>query len=424
MISVQNRLQQLSGNKILVACACALTLGACSPKVGVLRSPDQRGKAGTTVTPENKADSSKTDEKPKDDHVKLDIQNKIALILPFQLDKVNPAALSKADIQRSAVALDFYQGFQLALDELAEQGTVFGLSVVDSKDDPASNVAIARSKNISDASLIVGPVYPKEIQAFGGNLENKNTLQINPLAATKASTFNLGNLVSLTPSIDVHTKATAERVAKEFRSGDVVIVYNSSDNNSRQFLAGFVGELKGINPTISLVSVSSISQLNEQLSTTGANLIVAGTTDKFQLRTFLDNLEKKTLENFYTFKLFGHPLWDRIDFSMYASFSSFKPTITSADHLMPWNSEVKKLKDKYYSIYGVNPSDHSYKGYDAAKYFGKLLNKYGAEYASKVVQEEYKGVFSSYKFEFSEDGGFVNQSVSYRTYKGSGFELN
>ncbi len=424
MISVQNRLQRLSGNKLLVALACTLTLGACSPKVGVLRSPDHRGRTGTTVTPENKTDVPTVEEKEKEEEVKLDIQNNIALVLPFQLDKLNPSALSKEDIRRSAVALDFYQGFQLGLDELAEQGTVFGLNVIDSKDDPSSNVMIAQSENVSQASLIVGPVYPKEIQAFGAHLSNKNILQINPLAATKASTFNLANLVSLTPSIDTHTKAIAERVADDFKSGDVVIVYNTSDNNSRQFLSGFANEIRDINPAITLVSVSSVNQLNEQLSTTGGNLIVAGTTDKFQLRTFLDNLEKKTLENFYTFKIYGHPLWDRIDFSMYAGFSSFKPTITSEDHLTSWNAEVKKIKDKYYSLYGVNPSDHSYKGYDAAKYFGKLLDKYGADYSSKLGQEEYKGIFSSYKFEFNESEGFVNQSVSYKTYRGSGFELN
>ncbi|MGO3109734.1 MAG: ABC transporter substrate-binding protein [Sphingobacterium sp.] len=424
MISVQNHRQQLSGNKILVALACALTLGACSPKVGVLRSPDHRGNAGKTVTPENKSESSDTDEKLKEKGGELVIQNNIALVLPFQLNKVNPAALSKEDIKRSAVALDFYQGFQLGLDELAEEGTVFGLDVIDSKDDPSSNVAIAKSETVSGASIIVGPVYPKEIQAFGANLTNKNVLQINPLAATKASTFNLENLVSLTPSIDTHSKAIAVKVAKDFNSGDLVIIYNASDNSSRQFLSGLAGYLKAIDPTITLVSVSSISQLNEQLSTSGANLIVTGATDKFQLRTFLDNLEKKTLEDYYTFKVYGHPLWDRIDFSKYSSFSTFNPTITSETHLTAWNSQIKKIKDRYYSIYGVNPSNHSYKGYDAAKYFGALLDKYGADVASKLLEEEYKGIFSSYKFEFSEDEGYVNQSVSYKTYKGSGFELN
>lgn len=424
MILVQNRLQQLSGNKILVALACTLTLGACSPKVGVLRSPDQRGTVGTTVTPENKADSSKKTEETIEKEVDLNIQNKIALVLPFQLDKLNPSSVRKEDIQRSALALDFYQGFQLGLDELAEQGTVFGLNVIDSKDDPTTSFSIAKSTDVADASLIVGPVYPKEIQAFGASNVGKNTLQINPLAATKASTFRLPNLVSLTPSIDVHMKATAERIGREFRSGDIVIIYNTSDNNSRQFLEGLTGELKKANNSISLVSVSSVSQLNDQLSTTGANLIVAGTTDKFQLRTFLDDLEKKAAENFYTFKLFGHPLWDRIDFSMYSNFASYNPTITSEGHLKLWSSDAKKIKEKYYSIYGVNPSDLSFKGYDAAKYFGKLLAKYGTEHATKVVDETYKGIFSSYKFEFNENEGFVNQSVSFKTYSGSGFELN
>ncbi|WDF70625.1 hypothetical protein PQ465_09670 [Sphingobacterium oryzagri] len=427
MTLVQNHQQRLSGNKLLLALGLALTLGACSPKVGVLRSPDHRGAdVGSTTGGSDKAGSSKTNESGAEVGTpsKRVLDNSISLVLPFQLDRLNPQALSKEDVKRSSVALDFYQGFQLGLDELAKQGKSFALNVIDSRDNETRNSAIAQSDDVSESALIVGPVYPKEIQAFGRSFSDKAVLQINPLAASRASDFNLSNLVSLTPSIDVHTRAMANRAARDYSTGDVVIIYNTSDNDARQFLSGFMSEIKRLKPAAQIKSVSSITQLNESLTTTGNNLLVTGTTDKFQLRTLLNNLEAKSNESFYSFNLYGHPLWDRIDFSMYENFSNYNPVISVESHLKGWTTNVKQFKDLYYNLYGVNPSDYSYKGYDAAKYFGGLLAKYGTKYASHITKENFDGLFSAYAFEHNDAWGYVNNAVTYKLYRGSAFQLN
>ncbi|TDS13018.1 ABC transporter substrate-binding protein [Sphingobacterium paludis] len=427
MISVQNHQQRLSGNKLLLALGLALSLSACSPKVGVLKSPDHRGgNVGSGTTTADKPGSSKTGEagEVSAGKTKRVLDNSIALVLPFQLDRLNPNAVSKADISRSSIALDFYQGFQLGLDELAKNGKSFALNVIDSRDSEGQSMNIAQSQEIADATLIVGPVYPKEIKVFGSNVPNNNALQINPLAASKASDFNLPNLVSLTPSIDMHMKATAKRLSREYNGGDVIIIYNTADNDGRQFLAGFVSEIRRLKPSAQVQSVSSIAQLNEALITAGTNFIVTGTTDKFQLRTLLNNLDAKSSESFYSLNLYGHPLWDRIDFSMYANFSNYNPTISSESHLKGWTSGVKTFKDLYYSLYGVNPSDYSYKGYDAAKYFGGLLAKYGSKYREYVTKDSFDGLYSTYQFEHSESSGFINNAVSFKSYRGSSFQLN
>ncbi|NGM63700.1 hypothetical protein G5B43_00285 [Sphingobacterium sp. SGR-19] len=402
-----------------------LFLGACSPKTKVLKSPDHSGgNIGGTVPKEEKPEAVDKETTVEDARKAEAARNSVALILPFQLDRISPHTLSKEDVNRSAIALDFYQGFQLGLNELAQKGRSFSLNVIDSRDNAIHNQSVAKSEEVLSAALIVGPVFPKEITTFGMHLSNKNALQVNPLAATKAREFNLPNLVSLTPSIDVHTKAMAERVGKDYKTGDVVIIYNTSDNDGRQFLSGFLSELKKANPSVQVRSVSSIPQLNEEISLTGTNLIVAGTTDRFQLRSFVSNLEAKSSEEFYMFRVYGHPLWDRIDFSIYERFVDFRPVITSESHLKSWTRETKEFKDKYYSLYNVNPSDYSYKGYDAARYFGNLLAKYGDNYSEHITKEKFEGLFSTYAFNYNEAWGFINNAVSFKSYQGSSFQLN
>ncbi|RZF61830.1 ABC transporter substrate-binding protein [Sphingobacterium corticibacterium] len=426
MISVQNHQLRSSGNRLFFVLILGVFffLGACSPKTRVLKSPDHSGgNVGGTLPKEEKPEITDKEETAEDARRAEAARNSVTLVLPFQLDKIAPHTLSKEDVNRSAIALDFYQGFQLGLDELAQKGRSFSLNVVDSRDNELHNQSIARSEDVTNAALIVGPVFPKEITTFGTHRSNKKVLQVNPLAATKARDFNLPNLVSLTPSIDVHTKAMAKRVAHDYKTGDVVIIYNTSDNDGKQFLSGFLSELKSANSSVQVRSVSSIPQLNEQISLTGTNLVVAGTTDRFQLRSFVSNLEIKSSEEFYTFRVYGHPLWDRIDFSIYERFGDFQPVITTESHMKAWTRAAKEFKDQYYSLYGVNPSDYSYKGYDAARYFGNLLAKYGDDYPAHITKEKFEGLFSTYTFDYNEGWGFVNNAVSFKNYQGSSFQL-
>lgn len=424
MTLVQNHQQQLSGNKsvkrtIKLALVSVLALGvaSCTPKVGTLRSPDH---SNTT------ANTRSTATQNVDNTVKLskfDLRN-IALLLPFQLNQIKRPSLTDTDVKRSALALDFYQGFELGLQELAKKGSGFNLDVLDTRDDVRVASNLARTKVVNEASIVVGPVFPKEVKSFGTSFLDQEVLQVNPLAATMASEFNLPNLVSLTPPISAHTKAIAKKVAKDFRTGDIVIVFNSTENDSRQFLDGMIAQIKSNKNTVNIVSVNTVDELNAQLKENTANYVVAGTTDKVVLKTLIDNLLAKYTDNFYNINLFGHPLWDRYDFSIYADFGSLNPVITTESSLRPWSTAVKIFKDSYYQKYGVNPADVSYKGYDAALYFGGMINKYGAAHMkNNLTKDTYNGIFSTYKFIHNDSWGYSNESVAYRIYRAGGFQL-
>jgi len=201
-----------------------------------------------------------------------------------------------------------------------------------------------------------------------------------------------------------------------------VIIYNTSNSDGRQFLDDFAEALGRAKPGIRVRSVENIEQMNEALVARGKNLVVAGTTDKLQLRILLSNLRNKKIQSSHVFRLYGHPLWNRIDFAGYPGFPDYSPVISAESHLNPEDPKVKEFKESYYWIYGVPPSNHSYKGYDAARYFGHLLAKHGNKHAENITNERFKGLFSSYKFEHSSTYGYVNQAVSYKVYKGSSFQ--
>ena len=428
MTLVQNHQQQLSGNKklkknyLIFTIALLLGVSACTPKSSVLRAPSNAGQVSSNAEASKNAEEKAAEKEALAKEKKS--ERSIALLLPFKLDQINEQGIDEEDVKRSALALDFFQGFQIGLSEISQKSDSFSLKVIDSKDNVSVNSSLATSEEIENSGIIIGPIYPIEIKAFGSNLMQKDKLVINPLAASPASEFGLNNLVTITPTIKSHTNGMAHRVAHDYLNGDVILIYNTPDNDSKQFLNGMLSAIRSLKPNAQLISVSTLAQLNEKLTVSGTNLIISGTTDKTQLNNLINNLTKKNTEAYYSFRLYGHPLWERFDFSNHPNFYTLHPLISTESKLITYSQKVRDFRVLYKQKYGVLPSDQSFKGYDVAIYFGTLINKYGIkEIKSKLVTEPFSGLYNSYNFVYNENWGFTNEAVSFKEYINGEFHL-
>ncbi|MGJ1241471.1 ABC transporter substrate-binding protein [Sphingobacterium siyangense] len=425
MISVQNRPLQLSGNKIWVAALVALCLASCTTKKStVLRSPSSgQGEQQTAVT-KPAVDKDKTIAKVgdiQDVNGHAVKNNRIALLLPFELSGI-AGTITKEDVERSSLALDFYQGFQLGLDKIAKEGALFDLQVIDSRDNVAYNATLGTSANVKDAVLVVGPVYPREIKSFGQTFANKNVLQVSPLAATMASEFSLPNLVSITPSIRTHSETLAKYVADQYYTGDQILVYDAGDDESKQFLVNFVSEISKANAQAKVKTVMSVNELNNSLVLTGTNHVISGTANKNLVKGLLDAMDERFLNPGNQFKLYGHPNMAKLSFENFENMDFYGLTITSSNLVNEGDSDTRKFIGNYKSAYKVDPSEFSYKGYDAALYFGRLIHKYGVDYVSRMTQDKFSGLNSDYKFEFYPKWGYANRALGIMVYHNKKFE--
>ncbi|MGJ1505495.1 ABC transporter substrate-binding protein [Sphingobacterium siyangense] len=425
MISVQNRPLQLSGNKIWVAALVALCLASCTTKKStVLRSPSSgQGEQQTAVT-KPAVDKDKTIVKVgdiQDVNGHAVKNNRIALLLPFELSGI-AGTITKEDVERSSLALDFYQGFQLGLDKIAKEGALFDLQVIDSRDNVAYNATLGTAVNVKDAVLVVGPVYPREIKSFGQTFANKNVLQVSPLAATMASEFSLPNLVSITPSIRTHSETLAKYVADQYYTGDQILVYDAGDDESKQFLVNFVSEISKANAQAKVKTVMSVNELNNSLVLTGTNHVISGTANKNLVKGLLDAMDERFLNPGNQFKLYGHPNMAKLSFENFENMDFYGLTITSSNLVNESDSDTRKFIGNYKTAYKVDPSEFSYKGYDAALYFGRLIHKYGVDYVSRMTQDKFSGLNSDYKFEFYPKWGYANRALGIMVYHNKKFE--
>ena len=124
MISVRNHLLQLSGNKWLFFVGIALLAAGCSPKVVPVTTPVK------TQAPSTKKEPEKAPEKPS-----LAKVSTISMLLPFNLDNLNPGQqYTPATLSHANLWLEYYQGFKLALDSLGSKGYNYKLQVFNTKE--------------------------------------------------------------------------------------------------------------------------------------------------------------------------------------------------------------------------------------------------------------------------------------------------
>lgn len=421
MISVQNHRQLLSGNKLLIAVALLFVtiIAGCSPKFA--RPTGERTPPAETTKPEVEEKEDKPEEVKEEGE--LVTANTIALLLPFQLHQANQQAPSPEDIRRSALALDFYQGFKLGLDELAARGHDFRVNVLDTRDNVSENTRIAKLQEVQEAALVVGPVFPQEIKAFGQHAGLHNAVQISPLAASMPSEFNNPSLVTVTAPIVAHITALAQQVAQQYKAGDAVIMYNVPDESSRQFLNPLKSEIQKLKRGISISEVNEIEELENSVQVAGNNIVICGTTNKFQIAPLLAHLNRLKTDFSLDIQLYGHPNWDKIDFDSRDGLSNFNTRITSSYFIDHRSSAVRKFDQTYQQEFGIEPTEFAYKGYDAACYFGSLLAKYGMDYKAYITKETYDGLHNTFQFEYNPAWGYVNSHISILQYSNGSFRL-
>ncbi len=416
MILVRNLRLLLNGSKRLLGLSVLVLLVACTPKVRVLRAPGDKAPTEKKETTTEKEDVAIPEEEETVDF------NRIALLLPFELNKANQHAPSAADIKRSALALDFYQGFKVGLDALSAEGANFKLNVLDTRDDPGENARIAKLDDVQDAALVVGPVYPKEIQVFGFNAQLDQTLQISPLAASMPSEFNFSNLVTMTAPLPVHVHALATHIANQYKQGDVVIFYKTPDEASKQLLGPLQTEIRKLkNGNIQVVEVEDEESLESRVHLAGKNLVVLATTNKYEISPILAQLRRLQEELSYNIQLFGHPSWSKLGFDAEDGLAAFDTRITTSYYIDKSATDVRRFDQQYQSEFGIAPTEFAYKGYDAAYYFGSLLVKYGPDYRLHLEDTGYKGLHNTFKWEYNAAWGYVNNAIAILQYGSSGF---
>ncbi len=408
MTLVPSRLPLLSGNRsLLILCMLIVILiSACSRKVVPVKPGD--AKAPPVI------------EKPqKESPAEKKLDHAIVLLLPFELNAINLKNARAKDISKADLAIDFYQGFKLALDSLSKNGHNYKLQVFDTQEQETRVVNLARAASVRENDIIIGPIFPDALSTFSEFSDpDPSKVIVYPLAASLPPQVKNPNLLMLNNTIDQHGWKIADYINQNYSPDQVnIVLVNTKKTDDEKFSAPvrkYINELsKG---KFKITERPNAIGLQSYLNPSKNNLVILSSSDRLFLTPTIDKLYQLTSDN-YRIEVFGHPNWLKATFLEGSKLQALKTKLSSSYFIDYKSSKVKQFVARYRDEYGFEPSEFAFKGFDTGYYFGRLLEKYGNDYASHITEESYKGLHNDFRFSKDKGMGYSNDNLMLLTFR-------
>ncbi|WP_345950957.1 hypothetical protein ABDD95_05795 [Mucilaginibacter sp. PAMB04274] len=415
MTLVQNHRLPLSGNKALWLLAL-LWVSACSPKVNPVTKTPARKPAPVTTQPAVPPVTA-TPVRPLVTPASAKTST-VALLLPFSLDNLGSVrGYRAADLKKANIAIEYYQGFKLALDSLTSRGYNYKLQVFDTKDEPAYTHSLAGNPNVRGSQLIVGPVFPEGIKSFIGKPAALNKPLLSPLSPASPDEFGSTNLITINPPLEYHARSAALYVNNKLRPRKIFILRSgfSADNKyidpfKKTIDTASKRKIQVINFT---VSHGSITALLPQLNNKVENVFIVASVNQSFLSVTLRSLD--TLSRHYPVTVIGHPNWEKATFLKADLLQRIKTHITSADRVNYRSAATINFIKAYRKTFASEPTAYAYKGFDEGMYFGEILGQDGNE-MTRLNQHKFTALHNDFQFITKPGLGWVNTHVSVLKY--------
>lgn len=325
----------------------------------------------------------------------------IAFFAPLYLDS---AFATSSDIPGRTMpkyvlpGLEFYEGAQLALDSLQQQGYDLKVTVYDSKA-KQSIPALIRSKVLDNTDLIIGSVSNPELKELSDFAKEK---EINLVSGTFPNDAGISDnpfLYISNSTLKTHCEALQNYVQNAFTNKNIVLFRRNTTFEGRlaaDFKASYEKMDNAKKTKIKEViwnDGTSTEEISKYLLTDRTNVIIVTALDEAGAKSLLRKLSVSATT--YPLQIFGMPTWDVIKLKD-PEFKGLQVYYSSPYFNDKTDVYSKYISDYFRRTYKARPSDMAYKGFDLTYYFVKLLHNNGV-YFNGMVSESPK-VITNYNF--------------------------
>lgn len=402
MISVQNLLQPLNGNKnCLFLLFLGLLFSCAARKNSIVTSTQKNRPTGTGYTTGNlKRDSGILSAKRQNP----ESFSTISLMLPFKLAGIN--AENRSELEKSYLPLDFYQGFRLAIDSLAASGNKIRLNILDSQDDSSRISSLIALGQLDHSNLVVGPVFPDEIEKVKSFAVRNHTFFVSPLSPHKLSEFNNPYLIQVSSPLEAYARQTALFINEHY-PGAHIIILRCTESDDR-FIKPLSEALLAVPEIIKAVNNQKMVFLKSKLEPGKQHILIVPSLDKSFWSNLMVYLTEQALD--VPLVVFAHPNFERLQFTNYDLMQQIGLRFASNYLLNRSEQNVQGFIRAYKNRYVANPSRYAVIGFDIGTYFGRLArNKPGIEDA--LNESDFKGLHAEFKFKKVPGQGYENSSI-------------
>ncbi len=366
------------------------------------------------------ADSIVADSITIDSVAPIPKKRSIALLLPFGLDA--------AEQSRSCqLALDFYKGFLLGVDTLAQQSDTVQIHVFDTASKNYSLNEILEKKEVSEAAIIVSPGDASAFKTIAAKAAERNSYVFNVFIV--ADTLNRCNKMVLQANIPQRQmyRLAADAFLKDFEGYVPVVLRNKVGRNEKEAFVEYLCQRfaeKEITPiTIEYNDILLGTDLEQLPILAGEKYIAipsSGSLVEFNkfapvIKSFRDKLTIVDTEApgynpsapLAKMALFGYPDWTAFRGEALYTLHQLEATVYSRFFDDFAGAETRFFESKFKQWYGSDiietvPSQARL-GFDTSRYLIENLNANDGVF-NPENPVKFEGLQSAFEFEKNGEG--------------------
>ncbi|HMM10756.1 MAG TPA: LysM peptidoglycan-binding domain-containing protein [Bacteroidales bacterium] len=387
---------------------------------------------------------------------------RVALLLPLYLSET-PTAMSFAGRSASAEAprglsfAQFYQGFVMAADSLAEHfGLRTELLILDVDQSSGSVQQALADPRLRQANLIIGPFFSQAFEQVAAFARNNKIPIVNPVTQRRQVLDDNPFVIKLRPDQSSLFGQLAQTMTMAYPEASIIIMHAPGRNlteatqlteafeqaiNRRKKVANsdLIRALSGRNSGPAFIQAGStyldladlrarpydstliqrkvtrlafarndLGRFREIADTWRNNIVVVYSDDRAYAMDVLNRLNQVADE--YNIQLVGLPDWRKFDNLFIEHTVRLNMHLTDAVYVDYENLKVQFFIQQYRSRFGIEPNTYAFEGFDTGWYFLQMLQRRGKDFMPCLP--EYSTWLMTNTFRFSrasETSGFENQ---------------
>ncbi len=324
----------------------------------------------------------------------------VALILPFNVPEnaVESPANDSLDTPMNKPRwgdgrfLDFYQGFLLGLEGFKQRGAKINLHVYDTKRSIEVVRQLVEADSLSNANLIVGPVYPRNIQEVANFGAQNRISVVSPLSDKTNSTVANPFLFQVNPSELTQLRQMVAQLNYSALSRIVILHEESLEDaelthNVQLMIQSELSRLAGHHPQVEAITVPRgtptakfNNRITQLLRGEGKTAVIIPSTSEPFISDALGELSRVQISRKSLVEVYGMPKWQKMNNLDFDQLVNLNVTLFSPFYVAYRKPNVIAFVDAYRQDFRAEPSQFAFQGYDIARYFLEAFYTYGEDF--------------------------------------------
>lgn len=325
----------------------------------------------------------------------------IVMLLPLHVEENDNLLFTDTLDENYFRYYEFLEGAYLALDSLRQSGLSLTFSVYDTERNPETVRELINSGKLNQADLIIGPVYPGELEVAAPFARSRQIPLVTPLSSfelTQGNPYVFQARLNPDRQIDL----AISYLASQYRDNLVVVCMKTAKNDPdfQRFYKQLQLELKNADPAHKaaprlvyfneigrdfLNGESNLVRIENYLSKSAQNRIIIPIDNEVFTTELINQLNTRSAD--YPISAFG--LYQGA-FNSLSLENLFNVNLELFGDLEEYpfvdyqDSAAQNFYASYRSNWNADPSRYSFQGFDLTYYFGSALLHFGRNLTASV----------------------------------------